>query len=60
MIYIYDCDPLPLTITKQCESPKVNNSYDALVYLGEPTIYIYDSYHKTTTLTIENDVNPLK
>jgi hypothetical protein len=60
MIYIYDCDPLPLTITKQYESPKVNDPYDALVYVREPTTYIYDSYHKTTTLTIENDANPLK
>jgi hypothetical protein len=60
MIYIYDCDPLSLTITKQYESPKVNDPYDALVYVREPTTYIYDSYHKTTTLTIENDANPLK
>ena len=26
----------------------------------EPTTYIYDSYYKTTTLTIDNDANPLK
>jgi hypothetical protein len=26
----------------------------------EPTTYIDDSYHKTTTFTIENDANPLK
>ena len=30
------------------------------MYFREPTTYIYDSYHKTTTLTIENDANPLK
>ena len=25
-----------------------------------PTTYIHDSYHKTTTSTIENDVSPLR
>ena len=38
-----------------CQSPKVNDPYDALVYFKGPTTYIHDSYHKTTALTIEND-----
>ena len=53
-------DPLPLTIKKTCESPKVNGSYNAFVYFRGPTTYIHESYHKTTTLIIENYVSPLK
>ena len=53
-------DPLPLTIQKQCESPKVDDPYDAIVYFRGPTTYIHDSYHKTKTLTIENDASPLR
>jgi hypothetical protein len=32
----------------------------AFVYVREPTTYIYDSYHKATTLKIEYDASPLK
>ena len=54
-------DPLPLIIKKYCEFPKVNDHYNALVYFwGPTTIYIPDSYHKTTTFVIENNVHPLK
>jgi hypothetical protein len=41
-------------------APKVNDSYNAFVYFRGPTTYIHDSYYKTTTLTIENDVSPLR
>ena len=31
-----------------------------MVNVREPTSYIYDSHHKTTTLTLENDASRLK
>ena len=52
--------PTTINHKKIIRVPKVNDPYNALVYVREPTTYIYDSYHKTTTSTIENDANPLK
>jgi hypothetical protein len=61
IIYNYDGKwPTTINHKKIIRVPKRNDPYDALVYFREPTTYIYDSYHKTTTLTIENDANPLK
>ena len=48
-----------LTI-KKSESPKVNDSYIALMYFRDPLPYIPGSYHKTTTFVIENNVSPPK
>ena len=61
MINIYDFrGPTTINHKKKCESPKVNDPYDALVYFSGPTTYIHDSYHKTITLSIENDASPLR
>ena len=52
----------PTTINHQqiMRAPKVNDPYNALMYVRGSATYFHDSCHKTTTLTKENDASPLR